>query len=140
MDFKQVKKWKIPEGDVLSVTDSKNNILWEAPLQWNLEDGSTLTVEYLVNFTVTVINPNGEDFFITYPTWISYVGISTGTGKIVSSETTGYRDLDVGGVIGECMITFNPQRTGFTILTNKDFILKGPDESVISSVTVTKQR
>lgn len=140
MDFKQVKKWKIPEGDVLSVTDSKNNILWEAPLQWDLEDGSTLTVTTLVDFEVNVINPNGEDFFIMYPTWICWVDISTGTGEVNKSETTGYRELDIGGVVGKCTITFNPIRTNITTnnTTNKEFILMGPDKDIVSSVTVTK--
>lgn len=136
MDFSLVKKWTIQEGDVLSVTDSKNNLLWSAPLQWNLETGSTLTVTSLVDFSVMVINSSGEDFFITYPDWINYIQVSSGTVGVNDSETSGYKELDVSGVVGRCLITFNPVRTN--IIRNKDFLLQGPSKDLISSVTITK--
>lgn len=138
MDFSTVKKWVIPEGEVLSVSDSNYNCLWEAPLQWDIEDGSTLKVTSLTDFYVNVINPNGEQFTITYPDWISFVEVDTSDLEVSAgaSETSGYRDLNVNMLVGKCKLTFNPMRINLT--TNKNFILKGPDGSVVSSATVTK--
>lgn len=136
MDFKQVKKWKIPEGDVLSVTDSNNNILWEAPLQWNLEDGSTLTVRNNTNFEVNVINPKGEQFAIICPRGIYIDDISQGDYSSVPTEV-GYYEFDINGVIGKCTITFRASVVMTKNQVSGDFILKDSSGEIVSSVTIT---
>ncbi len=134
MDFSLVKKWTIPEGDVLSVTDSEYNLLWEAPLQWDLEDQ---TVNAYQVITINVVSPNGEQFTIQYPAGLILQATSPEDADVTEIGTDDEPEVAINGVVGKISIDFMVRRLVSTTGGTQNIYLKNVTGDIVETVTLT---